>query len=162
MRFRATVQLNGKTATGIPVPAAVVERMVGWDVVRQEATELLVPELYLRALQQAELDPVGDPALDLGELERGKPVSFTATVTVRQTAGAWLRRCPPVQSVRVVVRSPAPAAIVRLWRTAEVMPITRNSCNCWLIGPRLSTVCSNSSRMMVRKTASTPSVIALV
>jgi len=64
-------------------PAAVVERMVGWDVVRQEATEQLVAELYLRALEQAEIEPVGDPALDLGELERGKPVSFTATVTVR-------------------------------------------------------------------------------
>ncbi|MFN2451256.1 MAG: trigger factor [Candidatus Dormibacteria bacterium] len=64
-------------------PAAVIERMVGWDVVRQEATEQLVPELYLRAVQQADLDPVGDPDLDLGELERGKPVSFTATVTVR-------------------------------------------------------------------------------
>lgn len=64
-------------------PAPVVERMVGWEVVRQEATEQLVPELYLRALQQADLDPVGEPAVDLGELERGKPVSFTATVTVR-------------------------------------------------------------------------------
>jgi len=25
MRFRATIQLNGKTATGIPVPAKVVK-----------------------------------------------------------------------------------------------------------------------------------------
>jgi bacteriocin resistance YdeI/OmpD-like protein/uncharacterized protein DUF1905 len=27
MRFRATIQLNGKTATGIPVPAEVVEEL---------------------------------------------------------------------------------------------------------------------------------------
>ena len=27
MRFRATIQLNGKTATGIPVPAKVVEEL---------------------------------------------------------------------------------------------------------------------------------------
>ena len=27
MKFRATIQLNGKTATGIPVPAAVVEEL---------------------------------------------------------------------------------------------------------------------------------------
>jgi trigger factor len=64
-------------------PAAMVERAVGWDAVRQEAMDALLPELYERALDQAGVQPVDDPELDLQPVERGGPVTFTATVTVR-------------------------------------------------------------------------------
>jgi trigger factor len=64
-------------------PAAMVERAVGWDAVRQEAVDALLPELYSRALDQAGVQPVDDPELDLSPVERGQPFAFTATVTVR-------------------------------------------------------------------------------
>jgi trigger factor len=64
-------------------PAAMVERAVGWDAVRQEAVDALLPELYSRALDQAGVQPVDDPDLDLSPVERGQPFIFTATVTVR-------------------------------------------------------------------------------
>lgn len=64
-------------------PAAMVERAVGWEAVRQEAVDALLPELYSRALEQAGVQPVDDPELDLSPVERGMPFSFTATVTVR-------------------------------------------------------------------------------
>jgi trigger factor len=64
-------------------PAAMVERAVGWDTVRQEAVDALLPELYSRALDQAGVQPVDDPDLDLSPVERGQPFVFTATVTVR-------------------------------------------------------------------------------
>jgi trigger factor len=64
-------------------PAAMVERAVGWDAVRQEAVDALLPDLYTRALEQAGVQPVGDPQLDLEPVERGQPLVFTATVTVR-------------------------------------------------------------------------------
>jgi trigger factor len=64
-------------------PAAMVERTVGWDAVRQEAVDALLPELYSRALDQAGVQPVDDPELDLSPVERGQPFVFTATVTVR-------------------------------------------------------------------------------
>jgi trigger factor len=64
-------------------PAAMVERAVGWEAVRQEAIDFLVPELYARALEQAAVQPVDDPQLDLQPVERGQPLIFTATVTVR-------------------------------------------------------------------------------
>ncbi len=64
-------------------PAAMVERAVGWEAVRQEAVDALLPELYTRALEQAGVEPVDDPELDLQPVERGEPVVFTATVTVR-------------------------------------------------------------------------------
>jgi len=64
-------------------PAAMVERAVGWEAVRQEAVDALLPELYTRALEQAGVQPVDDPQLDLDPVERGQPFAFTATVTVR-------------------------------------------------------------------------------
>ena len=42
-------------------PAAMVERMLGWDAVRQETIEHLVPDLYQRALEQTGVEPVADP-----------------------------------------------------------------------------------------------------
>ena len=64
-------------------PAAMVERAVGWEAVRHETVDHLVPDLYRRALDESGVEPVTDPELDLGELERDKPLKFTATVTVK-------------------------------------------------------------------------------
>ena len=64
-------------------PSAMVERAVGWEAVRHETVDHLVPDLYRRALDESGVEPVTDPELDLGELERDKPLKFTATVTVK-------------------------------------------------------------------------------
>ncbi len=64
-------------------PAAMVERAVGWETLRQEAVDALLPELYSRALDHAGVQPVDDPEVDLQPVERGQPFVFTATVTVR-------------------------------------------------------------------------------
>jgi len=63
-------------------PAAIVERAIGWEAIKQETVDGLLPDLYQRALDQEHVDPVGEPEVSLGELERGQPYSFTATVTV--------------------------------------------------------------------------------
>jgi trigger factor len=64
-------------------PGHIVERAVGWDAVRQETVEHLVPDLYRRAVDQAAIEPVGDPELSVDDLERDRPLVFTATVTVK-------------------------------------------------------------------------------
>jgi trigger factor len=64
-------------------PGPIVERAVGWEAVRQETVEHLVPDLYRRAVDQAGIEPVGDPELSVDELERDRPLIFTATVTVK-------------------------------------------------------------------------------
>src|ERR1700686_3156432 len=64
-------------------PTAMVERAVGWETIRHETVDHLVPELYRRAVDETGVEPVGDPELDLGELERDQPLKFTATVTVK-------------------------------------------------------------------------------
>ncbi len=64
-------------------PPAMVERLVGWDAVRQEAVEHLVPDLYQRALDQSGVEPVAEPQLDVDTVERDQPLTFTALVTVK-------------------------------------------------------------------------------
>ena len=63
-------------------PAQIVERVVGWEPIKQEAVDALLPDMYSRALDQAEIDPVGEPDVKLGDFERGQPFSFTASVAV--------------------------------------------------------------------------------
>ena len=55
----------------------------GWETVRHETVDHLVPDLYRRAVDEVGVEPIGDPDLDLGELERDKPLKFTATVTIK-------------------------------------------------------------------------------
>jgi trigger factor len=80
-RLGARVRIPGFRPGKAPTP--LVERAVGWEALRREAVEALIPQLYRRALEQAGVDAVSDPQLQLGDLERGKPVTFTAQVTVR-------------------------------------------------------------------------------
>jgi trigger factor len=63
-------------------PAPIVERVVGWEALKQETIDALLPEMYSTALEQGGVEPVGEPEVKLGELERGQAFGFTATVTV--------------------------------------------------------------------------------
>ena len=63
-------------------PAQIVERVLGWEAVKQEAVDALLPQMYSAAIDREKVDPVSEPEVKLGELERGQPFSFTATVTV--------------------------------------------------------------------------------
>ncbi len=64
-------------------PRAVLERTVGWPAIRQEAIDLLLPEVWARAIAEAELEPVTPPDVQDVELEPGGPLRFTAAVVVR-------------------------------------------------------------------------------
>ena len=64
-------------------PPAMVERLVGWETIRRDTIEHLVPDVYQRALDQSGVEPVSEPQLDVEALERDKPLTFTATVTVK-------------------------------------------------------------------------------
>ncbi|MGD0834401.1 MAG: trigger factor [Candidatus Dormibacteria bacterium] len=64
-------------------PAAIVERAVGWETLRKEAIDQLIPDLFARAVAQTGVETVGDPQVTVETAERGEPVKFTAQVTVR-------------------------------------------------------------------------------
>jgi trigger factor len=80
-------------------PAAVVERAVGWDALRQHAIEDLLPEVWARAVAQSELEPVSNPDVSGVVLERGEPFRFTASVVLRPDVelGGYQRIRVPVE-----------------------------------------------------------------
>jgi trigger factor len=65
------------------VPRPVIDARVGRDVVLEEFVHDSVPTYYLRAVREHELAPIADPDIDVEDVDAGKPLRFTATVTVR-------------------------------------------------------------------------------
>jgi trigger factor len=53
------------------------------DEVRREVAEHLIPDVYRKALTEAQLKPVDEPDLQNVTLEEGSPLSFVAVVEVR-------------------------------------------------------------------------------
>ncbi|MGH7667597.1 MAG: trigger factor [Candidatus Dormibacteria bacterium] len=84
-------------------PAAVVERAVGWEAVRQHAIEDLLPEVWARAVAQVELEPVSEPEVSEVVLERGEPFRFNASVVLRPDVvlGDYHRIKVPVEVAEV-------------------------------------------------------------
>jgi trigger factor len=62
-------------------PRALVEKQFG-PAVREEAQKRVVDETFREAVKEQDLRPLLQPELELGELERGKPFSYTATIEI--------------------------------------------------------------------------------
>ena len=65
------------------VPRQIIDAQFGRDAVLGEFLEDSVPTYYRDALRENDLAPITEPDIDVGELEEGKPLVFTATVEVR-------------------------------------------------------------------------------
>src|SRR3954466_4173372 len=69
------------------VPPQVVLQRVGREAVLDEAVRQALPDWYEEAIGEANIAPVGEPSLDLGELpEKGSPLEFSIEVGVRPAA----------------------------------------------------------------------------
>ena len=66
------------------VPRSLVKLHFADDV-RREVAEHLIPDVYRRAVSDANLDPVNEPDLQDVRLEEGAPLSFTAVVEIKPT-----------------------------------------------------------------------------
>ena len=64
-------------------PRPMVEREIGWPTLRQEALDLLLPTAYDAALDEAGLDPIDVPRVEVQQFDRGQPMRFTATVSIK-------------------------------------------------------------------------------
>jgi trigger factor len=64
------------------VPLTLVRSRFG-DEVRQAVAEALIPAVYRRAVDEAQLRPVEDPEFSELELEEGRPLRFTAVVEIK-------------------------------------------------------------------------------
>lgn len=65
------------------VPRAFVERMYGPNVFYEDATDILLKEVYPKAYEESGLDIVSQPKIDIVQVEKGKEFIFTAEVAVK-------------------------------------------------------------------------------
>lgn len=66
-------------------PRPLVERHVGQGAIDEEAIRVLLPRRYDAAVEETGIAPIERPTFDIVQMERGKPLVFTATVAVRPT-----------------------------------------------------------------------------
>jgi trigger factor len=64
-------------------PRPMVEKQIGWPAIRQEALDLLLPTAYSAALDEAGLDPIDVPRVEVEQFDRGQPLRFKATVSIK-------------------------------------------------------------------------------
>ncbi len=65
------------------VPRQMIEKMYGPEIFYNDAADALLPEAYAKAYDEAELDIVSQPEIDIVQMEKGKPFIFTATVATK-------------------------------------------------------------------------------
>jgi trigger factor len=65
------------------VPARVIDQRIGRGAVLQEAVNEALPQLYTDAAREHELQPLGQPEIDITNLDDGTSLSFTVEVDVR-------------------------------------------------------------------------------
>ena len=65
------------------VPRQVMEKMFGVEVFYEDAANTLIPDAYAKAYDEADIDIVSQPSIEVTQIEKGKPFIFTAEVAVR-------------------------------------------------------------------------------
>lgn len=63
-------------------PAAIIDQRIGRGPVLDEAVNDALPGLYMQALQDNELNPLGQPDIDVTKFEDGEVLEFTAELDV--------------------------------------------------------------------------------
>jgi trigger factor len=80
------------------VPRQVLDQRIGRGAVLEHAINEAVPELYSRAVQEANVSVLGQPDVEITKLEDGDQIAFTAEVDVRPSF-----ELPDLETVQVVV-----------------------------------------------------------
>ncbi|MGG0720423.1 trigger factor [Robertmurraya massiliosenegalensis] len=65
------------------MPRGMFEKRFGIESLYQDAIDILLPEAYTNAIEEAGIDPVDRPEIDVEQVEKGKALIFKATVTVK-------------------------------------------------------------------------------
>lgn len=64
-------------------PKTILERYIGKQALYDEAVEIVLPEAYMKAVEDTGIEPVAQPELEMVQVEEGKPVVFKAKVVVK-------------------------------------------------------------------------------
>lgn len=65
------------------IPRKIFESRFGVESLYQDAIDIVLPDAYMEAVEEAGIEPVDKPEIDIDEIEKGKPLIFTARVTVK-------------------------------------------------------------------------------
>jgi len=65
------------------VPRSIFEAKFGVESLYQDALDILLPEAYVQAVKETEIDPIDRPEVDVQLMEKGQPLKFTAKVEVK-------------------------------------------------------------------------------
>ncbi|KRF17712.1 trigger factor [Nocardioides sp. Soil797] len=65
------------------VPPAVIDRQVGRGAVLDQAINEVLPQKYMQALQDNELEPLAQPEIEVTKLEDNDTLEFTAEVDIK-------------------------------------------------------------------------------
>jgi trigger factor len=65
------------------IPRQLFEKRFGVESLYQDALDILLPQAYEDAIKETGIEPVDRPEVDVEQLEKGKSLIFTATVTVK-------------------------------------------------------------------------------
>jgi trigger factor len=65
------------------VPPQIIDQRIGRGVVLDEAVNDAIPGLYMRALEESELQPLGQPDIDVTDFEDHEKLTFTAELDVK-------------------------------------------------------------------------------
>lgn len=64
------------------MPRPLFEQRFGVESLYQDALDFILPEAYGNAVEEAEINPVDRPEIDVTQMKKGKELIFEATVTV--------------------------------------------------------------------------------
>lgn len=65
------------------VPRAMFEKRFGVESLYQDALDILLPEAYMEAVEEAGIFPVDRPEVDVQQIAKGQELKFTAKVIVK-------------------------------------------------------------------------------
>lgn len=65
------------------VPRKMFEQRFGIESLYQDALDVMLPDAYGKAIEETGIEPVDYPEIDVKQMEQGKNMIFTATVTVK-------------------------------------------------------------------------------
>lgn len=65
------------------IPRGIFEKRFGVEALYQDAVDIVLPNAYTKAIDETEIFPIAQPAVDIEQIERGKELVFTAEVEVK-------------------------------------------------------------------------------
>ncbi|MFS0751285.1 trigger factor [Oceanobacillus sp. 1P07AA] len=65
------------------IPRGIFEKRFGVEALYQDAVDIVLPAAYTSAVEETDIFPIAQPAVDIEQIERGKELIFTAEVEVK-------------------------------------------------------------------------------